>query len=82
MCGIDLNNRTSLLEMAQKQIKSGVIKCCGIISLIDLNDPEKFILYEQALGFKFQFRERLCFKCSVKVNGVLTTVSGLKKGKM
>ena len=79
VCGFDLTNKNATLEKVQKQIKSGVIKCCEIIPLIDLEDPEKFILYEQALGFKYHFQEKLCFKCSVKVEGILATVDSIKK---
>ncbi|RIA80582.1 hypothetical protein C1645_838440 [Glomus cerebriforme] len=71
--GVDLTNASLMNSMAQEQIFKGAIECCRIVDLIDLEDPNKSLLFQQAQTSKFMFQGKLCFRCLVKLNGILVS---------
>lgn len=71
ICGIDFANYEAAFQTSQTKIKSGEIKCCELIKLVDLNYPDKSFIREEFLSLKVVFGNRMCYACRVKMEGVL-----------
>lgn len=55
----------------QKELKKGTMSCCEVVEMLDVNDPNKTILHQQAVAMKLNLGELACLKCKTLINWVI-----------
>ncbi|CAI2161408.1 10335_t:CDS:2 [Funneliformis geosporum] len=58
-------------KRTQKELKESGISCCEVVKMLDVNDPNKTILHQQATAMKLNIEELACLKCNAYINYIL-----------
>jgi hypothetical protein len=55
----------------QNELKKGAVSCCEVVKMLDMNDPNRTILYHQTVAIKLNIEQLACLRCNAYINYIL-----------